>query len=359
VHAVSPGALQFLIFTVAGWLGRRREAYIEYLIAENAVYKQHFAKKRLRLTDAQRRRLAVRGKALSRKELARAASIATPDTILRWYRKLVAQKYDGSGTRGPGRPRIAADIASLIVRMAKENPRWGYTRIRGALKELGHAVGRSTIQRVLESRGIEPAPGRGKRTPWSTFLRAHWGVIAATDFFSIEAVTLNGLVRYFVLFVIDLKTRRVEIAGIVRQPHDAWMKQIARNLTDVVDGFLRGRRWLIHDRDPLFGAGFRATLGDGVTTIKLPAKSPNLNAYAERFVLSIKSECLNHVVPLGERHLRLLVTEFVEHYHVERTHQGLGNELIIKHNPTANQNGSVKRKKRIGGLLNFYHRAAA
>jgi hypothetical protein len=202
---------------------------------------------------------------VGRAGLRQIATIGTPDTILRWYRQLVAQKYDGSRKRGPGRPRTGVDIAALIVRMANENPRWGYTRIRGALSVLGMFVGRSTIQRVLADHGIEPAPERGKHTRWSTFLRAHWGAIAATDFFSVEVLTLSGLVRHF------------------------------RNLTDAVDGFLRGEWKLIHDRDPLFSAGFRTTLGPDVTTIKLPVKSPNSNAFAERFVLSIKSECLNCV----------------------------------------------------------------
>jgi transposase InsO family protein len=296
---------------------------------------------------------------VGRAGLRQIATIGTPDTILRWYRQLVAQKYDGTRKRGPGRPRTRVDIAALIVRMANENPRWGYTRIRGALGVLGMFVGRSTIQRVLADHGIEPAPERGKHTRWSTFLRAHWGAIAATDFFSVEVLTLSGLVRHFVLFVIDLKSRRVEIAGIVHQPHEAWMKQVARNLTDAIDGFLRGKWKLIHDRDPLFSAVFQATLRSDVTTIKLPVKSPNLNAYAERFVLSIKSECLNHVVPLGEAHLRLLVTEFVEHYHLERSHQGLANALIVQYDATANDNGRVQRRKRIGGILSFYHRAAA
>jgi transposase InsO family protein len=358
-HAMKPTALHFLILTVAGWLHHRREEYIAYLHAENAVYKEHFAKRGLRLTDAQRRRLAVKGKAVGRAGLRQIATIGTPDTILRWYRQLVAQKYDSSRKRGPGRPRTRVDIAALIVRMANENPRWGYGRIRGALGVLGMFVRRSTIQRVLADHGIEPAPERGKHTRWSTFLRAHWGAIAATDFFSVEVLTLSGLVRHFVLFVIDLKSRRVEIAGMVHQPHDAWMKQVARNLTDVIDGFLRGKWKLIHDRDPLFSAGFRATLGSDVTTIKLPVKSPNLNAYAERFVLSIKSECLNHVVPLGEAHLRMLVTEFVTHYHFERSHQGLANALIVQRAATAIDNGRVQRRKRIGGVLSFYHRAAA
>jgi putative transposase len=154
-------------------------------------------------------------------------------------------------------------------------------------------------------------------------------VIAATDFFSVEVLTIGGLVRYVVWFVIDLESRRVHIAGLTRHPHDAWIQQIARNLTDSVDGFLRGKRYLIHDRDPLFTDGFRATLhAAGVKCLKLPPRSPNLNSVAERFVLSIKSECLDKLVPLGERHLRRAVSEFVEHYHFERNHQGLDNRLI-------------------------------
>ncbi len=137
---------------------------------------------------------------------------------------------------------------------------------------------------------------------WKTFLKAHWGAIAATDFFSVEVLTRWGLIRYFVLFVIDLETRRLEIAGITRQPDGEWMKQIARNLTDAEEGFPNGARYLIHDRDPLFTEAFRGVLGSsGVRTVKLPARSPNLNAYAERFVRSIKSECLAQIIPLGER----------------------------------------------------------
>ena len=143
---------------------------------------------------------------------------------------------------------------------------------------------------------------------WETFLKAHWGAIAATDFFSVEVLTRAGLVRYFVLFFIDLKTRRVEIAGIVRQPDGEWMKQVARNRTDPIDGFLRDAKYLIHDADPLFMDGFKAILKpSGVKTVKLPARSPNLNAYAERFVRSIKEECLNRVVLLSEQHLRELL----------------------------------------------------
>jgi transposase InsO family protein len=166
--------------------------------------------------------------------------------------------------------------------------------------------------------------------PWRTFLKAHFGVITATDFFTVEVLTLRGLVRYFVWFVIDLESRRVHIAGLVRYPHDAWIQQIARNLADNIDGFLRGKRYLIHDRDPLFTEAFRAILGaTGIRCLRLPPQSPNLNAVAERFVLTIKSECLDKLVPLGERHLR---------YHLERNHQVHDNRLITRVSVPANDN---------------------
>ena len=159
---------------------------------------------------------------------------------------------------------------------------------------------------------------------------------------------------------IDLKTRKVEIAGIVRQPDGEWMKQVARNLTDADSGFLNGVRYLIHDRDPLFTERFREILKpSGVKTVKLPARSPDLNAYAERFVLSVKSECLAKVIPLGERHLRKAVKEYAEHYHLERNHRGLDNELIEKPNRPVNVDSAVDCRERLGGILRYYHRRAA
>jgi hypothetical protein len=200
--------------------------------------------------------------------------------------------------------------------------------------------------------------------PWKTFLKAHFGMIAATDFFAVEVLTLRGLVRYMVWFVIDLESRRVHIAGLIRHPHNAWIRQVARNLTDSVDGFLRGKRYMIHDRDPLFTDAFRAVLrGAGIECLKLPARSPNLNAIAERFVLSIKSECLDKLVPLGERHLRVAISEFVEHYHLERNHQGVDNRLLTAIGSPANENAgpaaSIARRERLGGILSYYYRPAA
>ena len=352
--------LQFLVFTMAGWLSRQQQDLIDYLREENRILREQLGSRRPRLTDEQRRRLAVRGKLLGRKALSEVAGIATPDTILRWYRRLIAKKYDGSAHRGRGRPTTPREIAELVVRMANENPRWGYTRIRGALANLGHEIGRNTVKRVLQEHGIEPAPERSRRTPWKTFLEAHWGGIAAADLFTVEALSWGGLRRYFVLFVIELKSRRVKIAGIHAQPYGEWMEQMARNLTDGFEGFLRQTRHLIHDRDPLYTKAFGEILrASGVEAVRLPARSPNLNAYAERFVRSIKEECLGRVVPLGERHLRFLVHEYVEHYHRERNHQGLDNELLTPSSRRADSNGAIRCRERIGGLLNYYYRDAA
>jgi transposase InsO family protein len=357
---VSTLQLQFLMSIFAGWVNRSQQDVIEYLQEENRVLREQLGGKRLLFTDAQRRRLAAKAKAIGRKGLFEIGTLVTPDTLLRWYRRLITTKYDGSKARKAGRPKTAAEIEQLILRMARSNPTWGYTRIQGALYNLGHEIGRNTIKRILLENGLDPAPLRGRTMSWETFLKAHWGAIAATDFFSVEVLTRVGLVRYFVLFVIDLETRRVEIAGIAQQPDREWMNQIARNLTDCDAGFLMGTRYLIHDRDPLFTEGFREILGpSGVKTVKLPARSPNLNAYAERFVRSIKSECLAQIIPLGERHLRKAVKEYTDHYHSERNHQGLDNELIERQINGSGMDGVVDCHERLGGLLNYYHRRAA
>ena len=178
-----PPPLAFFVLLFSGWVNRQQQAVIDYLLEENRVLRAAQGSRRLRLTDDQRRRLAVKGKILGRRRLASIGGIVTPDTILRWYRRLVAQKYDGSKSRRPGRPSTPSDIAALVVRMATENP-WGYTRIRGGLKHLGHDVGRNTIKAILKDHGIEPAPERGLKTSWKTFLAAHWEGLAAADFFT-------------------------------------------------------------------------------------------------------------------------------------------------------------------------------
>ena len=240
--------------------------------------------------------------------------------------------------------------------MAEENPTWGYTRIQGALKNVGHRVGRSTIARILKAHGVSPVPARP--TSWQTFLRAHWGAVAGADFFSTEVWTWRGLVTYYTVFVIDLASRRVQIAGSTPHPNDLFMRQISRALTASDDGLLRDHRVLIRDRDRKWSWDVRRELRDaGVHVVLTPFQAPNANAYAERFVRSIKHECLDRIVPFGERHFRRALKEFVDHYHRERNHEGLENRLIDGDAPSRRA-GRICRRLRLGGLLNYYERAA-
>jgi transposase InsO family protein len=351
---------EFLLFTLSGWMNRHQQRVIDYLIEENRILKGKYRGKRIRFTDNERRRLAVKGKALGRKLLEKVASIVTPDTILSWHRKLIAKKWDYSSKRGPGRPRFMAEIAELIMRMARENPGWGYTRIRGALANLGYKVSRTTIANILKEHGIEPAPERGKRTPWRTFLKAHWESLAAVDFFTVEVATLGRLVTYYVLIVMELSTRRVQVAGLTPEPDAAFMMQVGRNLTGSPGSFLESKRFLIMDRDRKYGEGFRNLVEDsGTNIVRLPARLPNLNAYAERFVLSIKQECLERMIFFSEKSLRRAVSAYVTHYHRERNHQGLGNHLIKSDGDTIEKGGEVCCRERLGGMLRYYCRKAA
>jgi putative transposase len=268
---------------------------------------------------------------------------------------LIALKWTFESTER-GRPGVMKAIRALIVRMAGENSTWGYARIQGELKGLGHRVARSTIAKILKENGIKPAPHRP--TSWRTFLRAHWGRVAAMDFLTAEVWTPRGLETLYVLFAIDLKTRRVELAGITPHPTESFMNQVARNLTDGVDGFLRDHRFLIVDRDTKFTEHFKEILASsGAEVIVTPYQAPNCNAFAERFVLSIKSECLERMILFGERRLRRAIEEYVAHYNRERPHQGIENVRLS--GECAVGAGRVRCRERLGGLLKHYYRSAA
>jgi putative transposase len=261
-------------------MNQHQQHIVEYLLEENRVLREQIGSRRIRFNDDQRRRLAVRAKRLGRKLLARVATIVTPETLLAWHRKLIAEKYDGSASRMPGRPRTVAEVEALVVQMAEENRDWGYRRIQGALANLDHVLAHNTIARILKQHGIEPAPERSRKTTWKEFLSRHWEQIVASDFFTVEVWTKNGLQRFIVLFFMELSTRRVEIGGIASKANGLWMTQIARNLTDDIDGFFNKKRYLIHDRDPLYTEDFLSLLADaGIESVKLPPRSPNLKAY--------------------------------------------------------------------------------
>jgi putative transposase len=350
----------FLIVSIAGWMNRHQQAVIEYLMEENRVLREQIGRRRMRFDDDQRRRLATKAKRLGRRLLAQVATIVTPETLLAWHRKLIAMKYDGSASRRPGRPPTSKEITALVLRMAEENRGWGYRRIQGALANLGYTIGRNTVANILKRYGIEPAPERIKRTTWKEFLKQHWDQIVATDFFSVEVWTRSALTRFIVLFFMDVSTRRVQFSGIANKPNGLWMGQIARKLTDAVDGFFMGKRYLIHDRDPLYTCEFLSILAEaGIESVELPPRSPNLNGHAERFVRTIKEECLERMIFFGEQSLRTAVREFGTHYHGERNHQGLDNRLITPDKTIGVQAGTVRRRQRLGGMLKYYYRDAA
>jgi len=252
-----PPLLSFLLMIAAGWVHRHQLIVIEFLQAENRLLKDRLRGKRIRFTDAERALLARKATAVGRKALLELDTVVSADTLLRWHRRLIAEKWNFVNRRGPGRPGIMHKICALIVRMAQDNPGWGYTRIQGALGNLGHRVGRGTVANVLKRSGIEPSPERGKHV------------------------------------------------------------------------------------------------------IRLPPQSPNLNAYAERFVRSIKYECLDRMIFIGQASLRRAVAEYANHYHRERNHQGLGNKLIYRNAAIASHDAPIHRRRRLGGMLNFYYREAA
>ena len=363
-----PATLQFIIAMIACAINERMQQKLDYAQEETRVLKDILAgltcNGRISFTAVKRRRLAVAGKALTPEERRKCCQLVKPATLLAWFRQLAARKYDSSQAR-IGRPRKSRDIRKLVVEMALANPGWGYTKIRDALRTgLKIEIARTTVTRILAEEGIEPAPEREKKRTWKQFMKVHWETLYACDFFSVEVLGIFGTVRYMVFFVIELRTRAVEIAGIEVDPGEQWMKQVARNLTDPVDGFLRNAKYLIHDRDPLFTEAFAAILGTGgVECVKIPASSPNCNPHAERFVKTIKHECLNEFIFFGERHLRYVVKEFMAHYLAERFHQGIGGQLVNGQAGSANDNGTngarIACRSRLGGFLNYYHRQAA
>lgn len=352
-----PGILAYITGTVDQELLLRNE----YLSAENRILKAQL-KTPLLLTDPQRITLAEIGYRLGRKALKDVANAAKPATILGWYRKLIARKFDGSKSRRyPGRPRITDEVEHMVVRIAKENQGWGYDCIKGAMANLGYELSDQTVGNILQRHDIPPAPERKRETTWADFIRAQLSVMAGTDFFTVEVLTLRGLVTYYVLFFIHFESRKVKIAGMTPHPNENWMKQIARNVTMEEWGFLDNCKYLIHDRDTKFTDSFRAIIkSSNVVPLKLPARSPNLNAFTERWVRSVKEECLSKLILFGEASLRRVLTEYLIHYHGERNHQGKSNVILFPDKVlNRSDSGQVECRERLGGILKYYHREAA
>ena len=352
---------QLMLIILAGWINRQQQVVIEYLRTENAVLKEKLGKKRILLTDDQRRRLDVKGKILGGKQLQQVGTLFTPDTILRWHRTLVAKKWDYFSRKEQklGRPRVHQVIVDLTLKLAKENPTWGFDRIHGELTKVGYPISDATVANMLKAHGIEPAPKCRRTGSWETFLNAHWDVMASIDFTTVEAWAKDGLATFYLLFVIELKTRRVQFAGCTTHPNEAWMKAISLEMTDHENGFLKDKKYLIMDRDATFSRSFRDFLSnEGVKPVRLPLRSPNLNAHLERSFGSPKSECLHKLILFGETATRRAVRNYVTHYHTERNHQGLDNELIVPMDRPPNMDAEVETTKRLSGVLRSFRRAA-
>ena len=333
----------------------------EYLTAENRILRAQI-KGRMQLTDVERQTLAEIAKKLGKKALEDVAQIVKPDTILAWQRKLAANKFDGSARRkSPGRPRVEKELEDLVVKMAKENRGWGYDRLAGALAHLGYEISAQTVGNILKRRGIPTAPERRETTTWKAFIRTHMDVLWATDFFTTEVWTLGGLVTYYILFFIHVESRQVHIAGVTPHPNETWMKQMARTLTMDEWGVLKPGQYLIHDRDTKFCAAFKQMLDDaGVKRVPLPPRAPWLNAFAERWIQSVKTEVLSQMILFGERSLHHVLSEYIAHYRTERPHQGKGNVILFpstKGEPVLD--AAIACRGRLGGLLKYYHRKAA
>jgi putative transposase len=336
-------------------VGRRRSEFakdVELLVLRHQLVVLARQASRPALRPADRAFLAALVRLLPQRR--RHGLFVTPQTLLRWHRELVRRKW--AQPRGkPGRPAVDRRLQQLVLRFARENPRWGYPRIVGELLKLGLRVSPSTVRRLILAAGLEPAPRRSGLS-WRAFLRQQAASTIACDFFTVETISLR---RFYVLFIIELGSRRVHIAGCTRNPTGAWVTQQARNLS--FTGLFAQMRFLIHDRDSKFSAAFDEVFrSEAIKVIHTPIRAPQANAYAERFVRTIRTECLDWLLILGRRHLEQVLRTYSEHYNRERPHRGLA---LLPPAPTdatgSSTVGPIHHRDRLGGLIHEYHRAAA
>ena len=351
--------LLYLIFVrLGGWLvllGRSTTSKdIELLVLRHEVAVLRRASPRLRLDWADRAIFAGLIRLLPRS--LRMHRLVTPGTVLRWHRRLVTRKW--TYTHRTGRPPVSAEIAALIQRLARENHGWGYQRIQGELLKLGHRVSASTIRRVLKALKIPPAPKRQADTTWRQFLRTQAAIMLAADFFHVDcALTLR---RVYCLFVIEAGSRYVHVLGVTAHPDGPWTTQQIRNLLMDLGGRAADFRFLVRDRAGQFTDSFDAGLAAaGIQAVKIPPQSPRANAFAERFVLTARTEVTDRMLIFGERHLRSVLAQYEAHYNGRRPHRSRQLHPPRPDHPIAELSRErIKRRPLLGGLINEYERAA-
>ena len=335
-------------------IGRRRSEFakdVELLVLRHQLVVLCRQQPRPSLRAADRAFLAALTRMLPHRR--RRGLIVTPETLLRWHRELVRRKW-AQPQRSPGRPPVERRVRELVLRLARENPRWGYPRIAGELLKLGVRVSPSTVRRLLLVAGLMPAPRRSGPS-WREFLRQQAASVLACDFFTVETVSLR---RYYVLFFIELGSRRVHLAGCTTNPTGAWVTQQARNLS--FTGLLERTRFLIHDRDSTFSASFDEVFrSEGIKVIHTPVRAPRANAFAERFVRTVRAECLDWLLILGRRHLERVLRSYTAHYNGERPHRSLALLAPDASNRRALlATDSIERCDVLGGLIHEYRTAA-
>ena len=334
----------------------------DYQAEKLRIYEEHLTvlsgKKRPELNDSDKRRLAQKGKVLNDFLLATVEPTWAPGTIRSWYNTLVGAKYDS--TKSPdqkkrGRKPVSPEIVDVVLKLAQNNPDWGYDRIASTMNYLGYNVCASTVRHILNDHGIVPDPEQRLRGDWDQFIETQQYCTASTDFAQVERLTPFGLVRESLLFFMDIGGREVQCGGIVHAPDSNWTAQVARNMCDMWDGFLLGKKYLIHDRDSLFNKQFDAVFESiGITIKKLPPFTPQMNARMENFIRALKTECLDKMIFSSAAQLRYAVNQYLEYWNHYRPHAGLGGAMVKPYEQ--DMDGEIAEMSFLGGLLHGYRR---
>lgn len=351
-----------LLIALAGMLNQQNQDLINFLNGEIKVLKEIFVKKRIKFTNKQRAYLAAKFNKISKETARQQELLVTPETMMNWYKKLIAQKWDYSKKTKVGRPPLSQENIDLALKLLKENPYKGDKDISNKLKNLEVYISAQSIKNIRERYGIPPAPERGKNGNWEQFIKLNWETLVAIDFKTVEVMCPNSLIMqtHYVLFAIRYSTREVELCGITPYPKKEWMQQVARNLTDPFDGFFKDATKCVMDNDKIFAPCFKKLLKDsGTKPMFTLIKAPNMNAYIERYIRSYKYEALQWVIPPSEEHLREITREWLIHYNTERNHQGIDDKIIKPGEEVGKTIGHISRKTRLNGVLSYYYRTSA